>query len=141
MRQPGPLRAFGQRIRGRRGYQIAAVAVARKIACLAWQLLTKGEDYAYARPMLTQRKVRRLELQAGHEHRRGKSGTVPGKSRGTREQEERNAVERSEAAYRRMIDDWKASGPKRHEEKPGAGVPSGRASKAARQGSAPEPAL
>ena len=50
MRQPGPLRAFGARIRARRGYQVAAVAVARKLACLAWQLLTKGEDYAFGAP-------------------------------------------------------------------------------------------
>lgn len=42
MRQPGPLRAFGARGRARRGYQVAAVAVARKLACLAWQLLTTG---------------------------------------------------------------------------------------------------
>lgn len=50
IRQPGPLRAFGARIRARRGHQVAAVAVARKLACLAWQLLTKGEDYAFERP-------------------------------------------------------------------------------------------
>jgi transposase len=49
MRSPGPLRAFGQRIRARRGSKIATVAVARKLACLAWQLLTKQQDL-YERP-------------------------------------------------------------------------------------------
>jgi transposase len=43
IKTPGPLRAFYQRIRARRGAQIAIVAVARKIASLR-QLLTKQQD-------------------------------------------------------------------------------------------------
>jgi hypothetical protein len=42
---PGPLRAFFLRIRARRGHQIAAVAVARKLAVLCWHLLTKSAEY------------------------------------------------------------------------------------------------
>lgn len=38
---PGPLRFF-LRVRGRRGHQIAAVAVARKLAVLCWHLLTRS---------------------------------------------------------------------------------------------------
>jgi len=34
VRQPGPLPAFYQRIRARRGHQVAVVACARKLACL-----------------------------------------------------------------------------------------------------------
>ena len=49
-RVPGPLRAFYERVRGRRGMQIAIVATARKLAVLCWQLISKGEDYAYQRP-------------------------------------------------------------------------------------------
>ncbi len=45
MRSPGPLRAFRQRVRSRRGSKIATVAVARKLLWLAWQLLTKEQDY------------------------------------------------------------------------------------------------
>jgi hypothetical protein len=37
-RTPGPLRAFFDRIRARRGPQIAAVALARKLAVLVWYL-------------------------------------------------------------------------------------------------------
>ena len=48
VRQPGPLRAFYQRIRARRGHQVAIVASARKLACLFWCLLTREQDYAYA---------------------------------------------------------------------------------------------
>ena len=48
---PGPLHAFFVRIRARRGHQIAAVAVARKLAVLCWHLLTKETDYLWARPV------------------------------------------------------------------------------------------
>jgi transposase len=65
VRQPGPMRAFYQRVRARRGHQIAIVACARKLAALFWCMLTKGEDYAYAQPSLTAKKLRRLELTAG----------------------------------------------------------------------------
>lgn len=54
-RTPGPLRAFYRRVKERRGFQIATVAVARKLAVLCWHLVTKDEDYAFARPSLTPR--------------------------------------------------------------------------------------
>jgi hypothetical protein len=47
------------------GHQVAIVASARKLAVLFWHLLTKEEDYAYAQPSLTRKKLRRLELLAG----------------------------------------------------------------------------
>lgn len=46
---PGPLRAFFLRIRARRGMQIAAVAAARKLAIIAWHVLSKDEDYDWVR--------------------------------------------------------------------------------------------
>lgn len=42
---PGPLRAFFLRIKDRKGLNVAAVATARKIANLIWQLLTKEAPY------------------------------------------------------------------------------------------------
>src|SRR4030095_9947791 len=60
VRYPSPLRAFGERIKARRGAGIATVAVARKLVVLFWHLLTKEQDYAFGRPTLTQRKLRRL---------------------------------------------------------------------------------
>jgi len=72
---PGPLHAFAARIAARRGRQGAAVTVARKLCVLSWCLLTRGEDYAFARPSLERRKLRRLELAAGAPHR--KSGPQP----------------------------------------------------------------
>lgn len=54
---PGPLHAFFVCIGARRGHQIAAVAVARKLTVLCWHLLTKGEDYLWARPALVANKT------------------------------------------------------------------------------------
>jgi hypothetical protein len=62
---PGPLRAFYQRIRARRGHQIAITATARKLACLFWVLLWRQQVYAFGQPSLTAKKLRRLQLTAG----------------------------------------------------------------------------
>ena len=62
---PGPMHSYYQRIKSRRAAQVAIVATSRKLACLFWCLLTREEDYAYAQPSLTQKKLRRLELAAG----------------------------------------------------------------------------
>ena len=73
---PGPLRAFYQRVRARRGTQIAIVATARKLACLCWTMIERGEDYAFARQSLTDKKLRALELRAGMPAHRGQKGTA-----------------------------------------------------------------
>jgi transposase len=128
MRSPGPLRAFAERIRARRGSQVAVTALARKLAVLCWHLLTREEDYAYARPTLVRTKLRRLHLAAGAEP----PATQRAKGR-TREQE-RALAEQAESAYQRLVADWKATG---------AGATLGHAStrpskgKAARQATSP----
>jgi transposase len=143
MRAPGPLRAFGERIRARRGSQVAAVAVARKIACLAWQLLTKEEDYVFAQPSKVRAKLRRVELNAGAPPLRRGHGSRRISATAAERETERELVARGEAAYRRLIADWRASGPA----KKGAGATGGRASsgpstgQAARQAKTPGPAL
>jgi transposase len=121
VRTPGPLRAFYERLRARRGAQIALVATARKLCVLFWHLLTDEEDYAFGRPSLTRHKLRRLELIAGDPPRRGRrSGSAASK----REQRhERELSERFELAYRRLVDDWQ----QKPKEK-GAGATPGRAS-------------
>jgi transposase len=53
VRQPGPLRAFYERLRARRGHGKAVVAVARKLAALFWHMLTRDQDYAHQQPSLT----------------------------------------------------------------------------------------
>jgi transposase len=121
VRTPGPLRAFYERLRARRGAQIALVATARKLCVLFWHLLTREQDYAFGRPSLTRHKLRRLELMAGDPPRRGqRSGSKASK----REQlHERELSEQFEAAYRRLVDDWQPK-PRKN----GAGATRGRAS-------------
>ncbi|MES0114038.1 hypothetical protein [Mesorhizobium sp. M0013] len=63
--------AFFLRIRNKRGHQVAAVAVARKLAVLIWHLLTKEQDYFWARPALVAAKQRLLALKAGAPGERG----------------------------------------------------------------------
>ncbi|MFZ1175921.1 MAG: IS110 family transposase [Mycobacterium sp.] len=120
---PGPLRAFFERVRARRGVQIAATATARKLVVLFWHLLTSNQDYAFARPAMTRSKVRRLELLAGAHAQKGRKGIAGGKSKAVFEAE-RALSRQAEAAYRRLISDWQASGPANA----GAGATPGRAS-------------
>jgi transposase len=110
-RAPGPLRAFAQRTAARRGRHVATVAVARKLAVLAWHLLTRGEDYAYARPGLVRRKLRAMELKAGAP--RAKTGPNPDPVWNTNnDAADKRLAEQAEAAYQRLIADWQASRPK-----------------------------
>ena len=133
-----PLRAFHQRIASRRGGNIATVAVARKLAVIAWHMLSRGEDYAFARPSLTREKIRKLELMTGAERQKGKRIGVWV----TKEQHrlDKELAAQAELAYRRLVQDWQPT-------IKGAGAAPGRASRrpssgqAARQETAPPPAL
>jgi transposase len=138
VRAPGPLRAFYERLRARRGAQIALVATARKLCVLFWHLLTREQDYAFGRPSLTRHKLRRLELIAGDPSHRGRrSGSAASKRERAHERE---LSEQFERAYRRLVENWQ-------QKRTGAGATRGRASRrpssgqAARQASAPGPAL
>jgi transposase len=122
VRQPGPLHAFYERLRARRGSQIAAVAAARKLACLFWCLLTRDEDYAHAQPSLTAKKLRLLEIRAGAPTLKG-TNTGTWATRTKMRDAERKLAEQAEASYTRMVRDWQASRPT----KVGASVTPGRA--------------
>ncbi len=110
VRTPGPLRAFYERLRARRGAQIALVATARKLCVLFWHLLTKEEDYAFGRPSLHRHKLRRLELAAGDPPRRGRrSGSAASK------REQAHERELSEQ-FERLTGGWSTTGrPSRRE--------------------------
>jgi transposase len=139
MMTPGPLRAFFERIRARRGPQVAATATARKLVVLFWHMLTSEQDYAFARPAMTRNKIRKLELLAGAPPQKGRHGIAGGKSKAVFENE-RELSRQAEIAYRRLVTDWNATGPA----KVGASATPGRASqrpskgKAARQTSQPQ---
>ena len=131
MRTPGPLRAFGERIRARKGTQVAAVAVARKIATIAWQMLTRGEDYAFQSPSLVRKKIRNAELTSGAPRLSTRhTGTRQRVTTDERERD-RELQQQAEHAYRRLIADWQATGPK-----VGASATPGRASSTAHEGQA-----
>jgi transposase len=142
---PGPLRAFYQRVRARRGTQIAIVATARKLVCLCWTMIERGEDYAFARPSLTDKKLRALELRAGMPSRRGQKGKAAAYSLKEVRRRERELAEQAEHAYRQLVADWQAKRPTKIT--PGVAAANGTrlkrpsAGQAARQASVPEPAL
>jgi transposase len=110
VRGPGPLRAFFQRVSGRRGPHVAAVAVARKLAVIIWHLLTRGEDYAWVRPALHAKKLRDLELRSGEPARRGQRGAAYAYNMTRTRQEERRRIEQAETAYRRLTEGWSRRG-------------------------------
>jgi transposase len=106
VRSPGPLRAFYQRIRARRGHPIAIVATGAKMAKLFWHLLVREEDYAYTLPTPLAKKIRTIELKAGRERQRGGDGQPVAINREQRRVIERKIAEHAQAAYERTITDW-----------------------------------
>lgn len=138
---PGPMKAFFERVRARRGVQVAATATARKLCVLFWHLLTREEDYAFAQPSMTRKKIRELEPATGAKPQRGRRH-VGGPLRNPKVREAERAVSaQAELAYRRLVTDWRQQGGEK-----GVGATPGRASirpstgQAARQDSAPDPA-
>jgi len=128
VRQPGPIAAFYQRIKAKRGHSIAIVAAARKLACLFWCLLTRGEDYAFAQPSLTTKKMRRLELTAGAPRRQG--GRDVWSTNSAMRHAERGLALQAQRAYERTVADWQAAA------KVGASATPGRASQRPSKGQA-----
>jgi transposase len=142
VRSPGPMRAFYERVRARRGAQVAAVATARKLASLFWCLLTREQDYAYAQPSLTKKKLRRLEITAGHPRYAPERAGIWHANDAVRAAE-RELARQAETAYARTVRDYHAA----QATKVGAGATPGRASQGRQSGkqrgkaSVPDPAL
>ena len=112
VRSPGPLHAFYEHVRAKRGNHIAAVAVARKLAVIIWHLLTKSEDYTWVRPSLHAKKIRDLELRAGHPPRRGQKGAAYDYNMPKRRRDECSRAQQAESAYRRLTTGWRTRGPR-----------------------------
>src|SRR5205807_10339324 len=102
-----PLRGFYQRVRARRGPQVAAVATARKILVLTWHLLTEDKDYAFVRPSLFARKYRTLQLTAGRPaHFGNKRGIAYEYNLKTVRQREIDLCVQAERAYTELTRNW-----------------------------------
>jgi transposase len=113
VRQPGPMHAFYERTRARRGHGKAVVASARKLAILFWCMLTRGEDYAHQQPTLTKKKLRQLELTAGApKHAKTKVDAFISANKTIREAE-RELAEQAEISYKRLVQDQQAGAPAR----------------------------
>jgi transposase len=108
--QPGPLHAFYDRTRARRGHGKAIVATARKLAILFWCMLTRGEDYAHQQPSLTKKKLRRLELTAGAP-KYAKTARGIWSTNVAIRQAERRLAEQAETSYKRLVIDQRAGAP------------------------------
>jgi hypothetical protein len=108
-------------------------------------MIERGEDYAFARPSLTDKKLRALELRAGMPSHRGRKGTTGAYSLKAVRQRERELAEQGEHAYRQLVADWQANRPAKAKSDVAAanGTRLSRPSEgqAARQASVPEPAL
>lgn len=108
---PGPLRGFFHRVKARRGFQIAVVATARKMTVLAWHLVTKDEDYAFARPSLVAFKRRKLELAAGAPKAHARRGSGYDYNDKDLRRHEREIAEAAENTYNRLIASWQQHQP------------------------------
>src|SRR6266540_4093033 len=133
-----------------RGMLVAVVATARKLVTLCWHLVVKGQDYAFQRPSLTDKKLRALELRAGLPPRRGQKGSAAAYSLKEVRRRERALAEQAELAYRQLLGNWQPKPPPTQPTRKGVGVAaatgarrsSPQGGKAARQGSQPhDPAL
>jgi transposase len=110
--QPGPLHAFYERTKARRGHGKAIVATARKLAVVFWCMLTRGEDYAHQQPSLTRKKLRRLEITAGApKYTRRAAGIWS--TNDLMRTAELELARQAEASYTRTVQDQQAGAPAR----------------------------
>lgn len=112
VRQPGPLHAFYDRTRARRGHGKAIVATARKLAVLFWCMLTRGEDYAHQQPSLTNKKLRQLQITAGAPKYTKTARGIWSTNAAIR-QAERQLAAQAETSYKRLVTDQQAGAPAR----------------------------
>ena len=86
-------------------------------------MLTRGEDYAYAQPSLTAKKIRRAEIRAGAPKGKGVKPGTWAVNKAMRSAERELALQ-AEVAYKRTVADWKRT----QAQRTGAGATPGRAS-------------
>jgi len=122
IRNPGPLRAFGERVpaAARRSRRSPSRASWR---CSAVHLLPKDRDYAYVRPSLVCQKTRRRELVAGAPALARRYQGAPASPTAKQRAADKELQHQAELAYRRLIANRRAAAPKG-----GAGATPGRAS-------------
>jgi len=77
-RHPGPLGAAFRRLAKKKNRNVAVVAIARKMAVIAYYMLIHREPYRYAVPGTTQNKLAKLRIRTtGKRRRRGTPAGTP----------------------------------------------------------------
>ena len=96
---------------------------------IAFNMLRRGEDYAFARPSLQREKLRRFELILGAQRQQGKRLETEGRTFASVEQRhrEKELALQAERAYQRLMTDWQPA-------RGGAGATKGRASQKPSEG-------
>jgi hypothetical protein len=93
--------------RAKRGHQVAAVALARKLTVLCWHLLTKQTDYRWARPALVANKRRTMELKAGKPQKKGnKPGPAYAYNVKALRDQEMEVARHAEQSYEHFVAQW-----------------------------------
>jgi transposase len=100
-KHPGPLGAQFRKLERRKNRSVAVVAIARKLAVLAWHLLTQRAPYRYALPTTVETKLARLRVSQQGKRRPGSRKGIPrppnyGTGAGTRQKKTLDAVLGSE---------------------------------------------
>ncbi len=111
VRQPGPLHAFYERLRARRGPSDRGRRRRPQARVPVLVPTTREEQYAHQQPSLTAKKLRRLELTAGAKRYDTKAAGVWSTNQAMRDAE-RKLAEQAEASYVRMVRDWQATAPR-----------------------------
>ncbi|WQP40895.1 hypothetical protein U8C38_24565 (plasmid) [Sinorhizobium medicae] len=108
----GAAARFSVRVMARRGHQVAAVAVARKLTVLVWHMLTKEADYLWACPSLVAHKMRAMELQAGKPQKKGnKPGPAYTYNIKKLRDQEMHLAEQAQRSYERFVETWRPRPP------------------------------
>ena len=110
-RAPGPFRAFFLHVRARRGQHVAAVTTARNLP--SYLDLLKKDQYLWTRPSFHARKLRGLELAAGHTTAHGQQGAAHAYNIKSHRDQEQRRVEQAETVYERFVAGWSPRGPKK----------------------------
>jgi transposase len=89
------------------------VALARKLTVLCWHLLTKGQEYLWARPALVATKTRAMQLQAGMPQKKGNQrGEAYAYNVKALRDQEMEVARHAERSYEHFIERWKTRPPK-----------------------------
>ncbi|MGH0241712.1 IS110 family transposase [Sinorhizobium meliloti] len=105
---PGPLHAFFVRIRVRRGHQVAAVAVARKLTGSGLAYVDQGGRLSLGSPKSRRTQMRAMELQAGKPQKKGnKPGLAYAYNVKTLRDQERRVAEQAQRDYECFVETWR----------------------------------